>query len=144
LLQDPDYRDLTPAERGLLHGIWLAYAQADGELRTGSLHDACSMRTGTLQLFSLNQAGFIEFSASKPLAQRQRQRQKPPNPLVDNSGKELLRRALDLAADWQGGTSESFDEQLDALERDLHAQLPLGQRYRLWDEALKRQKRSNI
>ena len=147
LLQDPDYRDLTPAERGLLHGLWLAYAQAAGQLRVRSVPDALSMKVGTLQLFSLNQAGFLGFSASKPLAkcslETETEKETPQTPLKDDPAqrkRELIRRALDLTADWQGGTSEQFDEMLDALELELHARLPTVQRYKLWDEALKRQR----
>lgn len=68
LLHKDSYTDLTLGQRGLLHGIWLAYAEAKGQLRKRGLNT----RTGTARvpqssLDALLQAGWIEFSASKPL-----------------------------------------------------------------------------
>lgn len=145
LLQDPDYLQLTPAERALLHGIWLAFAQADGQMRARSLQVLVGMRVGTVQLFSLNHAGWIEFSASKPLAPRALARETETEgtsvsvSTETTAAQELLRRAVDLAADWPGGPSELFGDQLDALERQYRRKLPVSQRERLWLEALKRE-----
>lgn len=152
-----EWRQLTLAERGLLVSIWLEYARSNSPLRASDLHALVSAPTRTQHLEALNHAGFIEVSASKPLAQRKRQREKNPSRLpkeslegssLEESQKpaadpdELLRRALDFAADWQGGPSEVFDEAIDDLERELHAQLTHSQRSRLWDEALRRDRRT--
>jgi hypothetical protein len=72
LLRDNDYLDLTLAERGLLHGIWLAYADHRGQLRSfPQLRSTLGLR-GRLdhnlgQMASLNHAGLIDVVASTPL-----------------------------------------------------------------------------
>jgi len=72
LLHDDAYRNLTPAQRGILHGLWLMYASARGVLRenTAALSRAYGGRITSAQLKALNRAGFIGFRASKPLAIR--------------------------------------------------------------------------
>jgi hypothetical protein len=65
------YRQLTFAERGLLHSLREMYAlnRRDGiEIAQGSLHSLLGQRVTNVQLERLNHAGFIEFSASKTLA----------------------------------------------------------------------------
>lgn len=72
-LHDQEYLELTLAERGLLHGIRLEYALSRGRglpLSTGSLRRQLGQRVTSLQLERLNDAGFIEVSASKMLAPR--------------------------------------------------------------------------
>lgn len=92
LLARDEYLELTGHRRGILHGLWLEYAASDGRLRvdvtstparsaldTGSTQTRLRLDTRTLQsrlalrittedLESLNRAGFIHFTASKPLA----------------------------------------------------------------------------
>jgi hypothetical protein len=73
LLSDDDYLELTPGQRGLLHGIWLLYARSSGVVRasTDSLSRKLQLQVRHRQLEALNRAGFIELSASKPPAVRQ-------------------------------------------------------------------------
>jgi hypothetical protein len=67
LLHKDEYLDLPLATRGLLHGIWLAYADRDGRLREADLSSILLARARGAHLTSLNHAGLIDFSASKPL-----------------------------------------------------------------------------
>ena len=70
LLHHDGYLNLSPHCRGVLHGLLLVYASAHGQLRanTSSLSRQLNARVTTRQLVSLADAGFIRFSASKPLA----------------------------------------------------------------------------
>lgn len=68
LLRKDEYLDQPLAARGLLHGIWLAYADRDGRLRRSDLPATLLGRARDAHLASLNQAGLIEFRASKPLS----------------------------------------------------------------------------
>ena len=76
LLDDPEYLELSFHVRGVLLGLWLAYARSDGQLRgntlalTRQLGGDTGTRVTTRDLERLNHAGFIRFSASKPLALR--------------------------------------------------------------------------
>jgi hypothetical protein len=67
LLHKDEYLDQPLAARGLLHGIWLAYADRDGRLRRDDLPATLLARARGAHLDSLNHAGLIDFSASKPL-----------------------------------------------------------------------------
>lgn len=68
LLDDEDYLNLTLAERGLLHGVWLAYAARRGQLRTDATGHAIGTARARLKHFeALNHAGLLLYSASKPL-----------------------------------------------------------------------------
>jgi hypothetical protein len=64
LLHKDEYLDLTLAQRGLLHGIWLAYAECNGQLKASRLHSWVSPKTRLRHLEQLEQAGFIQLSAS--------------------------------------------------------------------------------
>lgn len=69
LLNDDDhYRSLTFHRRGILHGLWLAYAASRRQLRddTVTLTRLLGQRVTTADLQALNQAGFITVGASKP------------------------------------------------------------------------------
>jgi hypothetical protein len=70
LLANEDYLRLPAATRGLLHGLWIAYGASNGQLpnNTRSLSSRLRQRVTKRQLELLNHAGFIEVSASKPLA----------------------------------------------------------------------------
>lgn len=68
LLRKDEYVGLSLAERGLLHGIWLAYAATDGRLRTDRVHSEITHTTRSAHLDALSQAGLLRFSASKPLS----------------------------------------------------------------------------
>lgn len=69
LLDDPAYLGLTWVQRGLLHGLWLWYAMSRGcvplDLKMINRKLNCNVKMRTVE--ALNHAGFIEFSASKPL-----------------------------------------------------------------------------
>ena len=68
---DDDYRDLTLAERGLLHSIRQAYAlrKCSGiPANTAKISSIIGARVSKRQLKRLSHAGFIVFSASKLLA----------------------------------------------------------------------------
>lgn len=72
LLHKPEYVDLSLADRGLLHAIWLAYHATDGRLRMRDVtrEARCSPEDSLnihRRLHRLSHAGFIGFSASKPL-----------------------------------------------------------------------------
>jgi hypothetical protein len=69
-----DFRALTWAERGLLLSIWCEYALANGLLRQSDVGPRCGASTRRQHWASLNDAGFIQLSASKPLALRARAR----------------------------------------------------------------------
>lgn len=68
LLSDSSYLGLNAGERAVLHGIWLEYARARGQLTvdTASLTRRLSLRVTKHHLEALNRAGFIDFSASRP------------------------------------------------------------------------------
>ncbi len=73
LLRDWNYVGLTFRLRGILHGIWLLYAASGLELgaspaQLGRMLGDDSVRMRDLQ--SLSDAGFIQLSASRPLASR--------------------------------------------------------------------------
>ena len=72
LLDDEDYLALTPRLRGILHGIWLAYAASRSQL--GSNPARIGLRIGdnsvrARDIEALCDAGFIEIVASKALAE---------------------------------------------------------------------------
>ena len=70
LLDEDDYAGLTLRQRGLLHGVWLAYARSRCGLRASRVglmvgDDTVKKR----DLDALNHAGFIDIVASKTLAE---------------------------------------------------------------------------
>jgi hypothetical protein len=156
LLQDPNYLSLSMAEKGLLTIIWLSYSQQNCELSLADLVQICGKRVSKVALVSLNHAGFIHFSASKPLAPNkevEKEKEKtlgatPENPrarkATETRRKELLRRARDVALDWHGGLSADFESQLDDLERELRLQLPQSQRRHLWDDIASRNEPTHV
>lgn len=72
LLNDEEYRSLTMHQRGVLHGLWLEYAASNRQIpdSTLSITRRLGERVTRATLEALNHAGFIQFSASKPLATR--------------------------------------------------------------------------
>ncbi len=83
LLHDDGYLSLSGHQRAVLHGLWLAYASSDGQLRlsTLSLTRQLGLRVSSRQLESLSDAGFIAFAASKPLSlarSREKRREETP------------------------------------------------------------------
>jgi hypothetical protein len=69
LLRKEEYLELTLAERGLLHGIWLAYADRRGVLHRRDVHTLSRARPSVVSrtLETLRDAGLIVLSASRPL-----------------------------------------------------------------------------
>ena len=61
-----DWLHLTLAERGLLVCIWIEYTLRNGELRSADLPSFVLQKIPRRSLDSLQAAGFIEVSASKP------------------------------------------------------------------------------
>lgn len=72
LLSDEAYIGLSFVQRGILHGLWLEYAASNRQLRdsTVTLTRRLGQRVTRASLDALNHAGFIHYSASKPLAPR--------------------------------------------------------------------------
>ena len=148
LLQDPAYLGLTMHQSGVLHRLWLAYAASHRQITGGTLNVTRQVggRVSAETLDALNHAGFIQFSASKPLAPRYQaaspevEKSKSKRKDAASNGRpayaELMAAARRYAADWQGGTSVAFDAGLDHLEETTGLRLESGDRYRLWDEAL--------
>jgi hypothetical protein len=90
LMSDDAYIGLTGHRRGILHGLWLEYASSRCRLAvdTASLSRRLALRVTMKDLEALNHAGFLEFSASAPLAQPEHdasleveKKEKPPYPL---------------------------------------------------------------
>jgi len=72
LLTNNEYRGLSHHQRGILHALWLAYATSNRQLSdsTLTLTRLLGQRVLRRDLDALNHAGFIQFSASRPLARR--------------------------------------------------------------------------
>ena len=70
LLHSPDWLRLSGSERALLLCVWLEYASSNGSvpLDPGWCRARFNLRTTWGQLERLKEAGFLEFSASRPLA----------------------------------------------------------------------------
>jgi hypothetical protein len=151
LLRKDEYLDLPLAARGLLHGIWLAYADRDGRLRKDDLPAALLARARGAHLTSLSHAGLIDFSASRPLSLSLKEEKAYP---VENSAdvpptnlravaaskserlhEQLLRDAREIAATWKSEGSDRFDERIDTLESEFRAKLTYLERHELWDIA---------
>jgi len=77
LQHDDNWISLTPHRRAMLVGIWLEYASSSCAVRahTRRLSRALHMQVTRSDLKALNDAGFIHFAASKPLAPRARSRE---------------------------------------------------------------------
>ena len=69
-----EWRRLPYSERGLLVTIWIEYRRSGGQLRAMDIGLRGGQRVRLRSLQSLNDAGFIQLSASKPLALRARER----------------------------------------------------------------------
>jgi hypothetical protein len=146
LLRKDEYLDLPLAARGLLHGIWLAYADREGRLRRADLPATLLGRARDAHLASLNHAGLIAFCASRPLSLSLKEEDRPAEkPAVDlrlaaapkqeRLRGQLLANAERIAREWNGGGSDRLAEELDSLERDFQMRLPELERERLWDVA---------
>lgn len=72
LLSKDEYLELSAHTRGVLHGIWMAYATSRRRLLgdTLTLSRRLGVKVFKRDIVSLNHAGFIEFVASDVLAKR--------------------------------------------------------------------------
>ncbi len=86
---DPEWQQLSGHDRAVLVGLWLEYASSNCRIRldTRSITRRLALRVTTTTIQRLVHAGFIEVSASKPLAQsyargreRDRERKNLGNP----------------------------------------------------------------
>ncbi len=69
LLSHDAYSDLTFAQRGILHGLWMEYARSQRRLRgdTATLTRRLGQRVTKRDIERLNHAGFIQLIASAQL-----------------------------------------------------------------------------
>ena len=68
LLHNDDWLALTDAQRGVLLTIWLEYAASSGVAKVSKIARSVLSKNLQRNLEALNHAGFIQLSASKPLA----------------------------------------------------------------------------
>jgi hypothetical protein len=160
-LDRDEYMALTFAQRGLLKDLRKLYARRRGVLSgdTASLSRALSERVLSTQLEALNHAGYIEFSASKPLAHFDNPASTEEEVLRTSSKKggarakatrartapeknsapdrdAALAEAFDIAAGWDGPQDTlAFEDALDQVARRHHTKIPALDRDRLWDIA---------
>jgi len=87
LLHKQEFLALNVAERGLLMTIWLEFAASNGQVTAEEVQRNCRGSARSQHWQRLNHAGFIEFSASKPLAQRQREKELQDESAVRDLGK---------------------------------------------------------
>jgi hypothetical protein len=77
LRSDDGWRQLSLAGRGLLVSIWIEFGASRGVLRASDLPSRVAQKNLRRTLDSLRKAGFIQVSASKPLAlTRSREKEK--------------------------------------------------------------------
>lgn len=131
LMHDDAYRKLTGHQRAILHGIWLEYASARRQLilSTTSLTHRLGLRVTTRHLEVLRDAGYIEFSASKPassvdsdlasLEVEVEVEKKPPTPLRGTSRTSRPHRVVaklrylpSVQAIWKGSTEEEREKRV--------------------------------
>jgi hypothetical protein len=149
LLDNPQYLALSMASRGLLQVIWCAFASENGRIRVKDVARFCHRSASIPQLESLYHAGFIDFSASTPLAlsTEVEKEKESPSPLTSNGNGDLSDErileieAFNFAADWQGGTSDEFHKGLDTIERELHGKLSELRRMELRDLSIDRERK---
>lgn len=65
-----EWLQLGVAERGLLCTIWLEFARAGGQCRASKVQSLCTKSARSSHWQALIDAGFIQLSASRPLALR--------------------------------------------------------------------------
>ena len=121
--------------------MWIAFASTSGQLTVQQLSKTVRGKYGNRALISLNRAGFLYWSASTPLApkkEKEREKEVLKTPTSRSVDKALLDEAINVAADWKGGDSLEFGEQLAELEKRYKRHLTTTQRDYLWDEVLRR------
>jgi len=104
LLSDEAYLTLTPNRRSLLHAVWMEYARSRRRLpvATASLAHRFAMVVRMRDLEALRDAGFIDFSASKPASEGARRAAR-----VEKRRREEGSPAVPIAPNGALGTSGS-------------------------------------
>lgn len=126
LMHDDAYLGLTGHQRAILHGVWLEYASARRQLAlsTVSLSRRLNLRVTTAHLEALNDAGYIEFSdsrparavASAPARLEVEVEKKPPTPLRGTSrttqGAAKLRYLHLVQGLWNGSSEDEREKRV--------------------------------
>ncbi len=133
LLSDDNYLDLSPHCRAVLHGLWLEYARSRCQLtaNTASLSRRLGLRVSSRQLESLNDAGFITFSASKHASLEEKREEKkeqlltpPKKPAVDTTPKPREKDPVwDFVVELQGEPLQRNRAGYGRITSDLRALL---------------------
>lgn len=147
LMSDDGYLGLTLHQRGVLHGLWMEYARARRQIpdSTSTVSRRLGERVTRATLNALKDAGFIDFSDSKPLAEpeqnaspeKSRSRKESPYPLTDETpkpattngtrGHDHAKRARQLyerthdpdqVADWLAGIPQLSTSDRDRILHD--------------------------
>jgi len=118
LLHSDEYRSLSFAQRGILHGLWMEYAASGRNMlgNTLELSRKLGHQVTERSLQALNHAGFIEFSASKPLAPRYTRIEKEKKPPISPKPKPPKLEVAD-------GRPDPSAECVDCGERLGHGHL---------------------
>jgi len=123
LLHNDDWLALTDAQKGLLLTIWLEFASAHRSLRVSRLPTLSRPVNVARTLKSLSDAGFIELSASKPLAlTRSREKEKRREEKKDRAhAKRPTAEPRSNAAAYQPFTDNGSDDYipLEQIEQYL-------------------------
>jgi len=96
LQYDEEWLRLSLRLRGILVGLWIEYALSRRVLGASPARLGRKLGDSTVRhrdLERLRDAGFIELSASKPLAQRERQREKRSSELSKPRRRSSAKRA---------------------------------------------------
>lgn len=128
LLHDDAYLGLTDLQRAILHGLWLLYAATRRQvpLSTRSLSRQLNLRVSSVQLKALNDAGFIQLSASKPASPEKIRRETPFSPYKRTAKTEVESRPASAAYQpFQNGYPGATVDPVAALE--LARRLSRGQ-----------------
>jgi hypothetical protein len=131
LLHDDDFQSLSAPDRAALVSLWMLYAMTRRRVRvdTAKISRTIGQRVTRRTLERLNQAGFITFSASTPLAldvevdveveNPQTPFSEKGTPIVKLIANGVILNEVDLDAELRG-----YDIDLESdLARSLHDQL---------------------
>jgi hypothetical protein len=132
-----DYRRLSFHLRGILKDLRLAYASSNGQLLadTRQLSRQLGERVTTRDLESLNHAGLIEFSASKPLAlarSREKILRGEKKTAVAHAPKAKAKTGSDEPRSNAGAYTKHQPEPAEPVDRELGLELAkrLADRYK--------------
>jgi hypothetical protein len=95
---------LTDAERGLLVTIWVEYARSRGDLKASRVPAARAQKNRRRGFERLNDAGFIQLSASRPLAPKRKELREEESTadlqISESVNGDVDEAALQLAHQW--------------------------------------------